>query len=103
VPGQYIQNYQVQVYMRARETGCTQPEAAAIAGFSERSGRRIEQGEHQPKYGQDRDWRTRRDPLAEVWVFDDNYFLPSRQLYVEAIGACSKGLSTCSSCRFAQK
>jgi hypothetical protein len=53
--------------MRARETGCTQPEAAAIAGFSERSGRRIEQGEHQPKYGQDRDWRTRRDPLAEVW------------------------------------
>lgn len=36
-------------------------------------------------------------------VFDDNYFLPSRQLYVEAIGACGKGLSVCSSCRFAQK
>jgi hypothetical protein len=75
VPGQYIKNYQVQVYMRARETGCTQPESAAIAGFSERSGRRIEQGNHQPKYGQDfpsgtlreRDWRTRPDPLAEVW------------------------------------
>lgn len=67
MPGQYIKDYQVQVYMRARETGCTQPEASAIAGFSERSGRRIEHGEHQPKYGQDRNWRTRRDPLAEVW------------------------------------
>ncbi len=67
MPGQYIQNYQVQVYMRAREKGCTQPESAAIAGFSERSGRRIEQGEHQPKYGQERNWRTRQDPLAEVW------------------------------------
>lgn len=67
MPGQYIKNYQVQVYMRAREKGCTQQESAAIAGFSERSGRRIEQGQHQPKYGQDRDWRTRRDPLAQVW------------------------------------
>lgn len=67
MPGQYIKDYQVQVYMRARETGCTQPDAAAIAGFSERSGRRIEHGEHQPKYGQERDWRTRRDPLVEVW------------------------------------
>jgi hypothetical protein len=28
-----------------------------------------------------------------------NYFLSSRQLYVEAIGACSKDLSICSSCR----
>lgn len=67
VPGRYIKDYQVQVYMRARETGCTQPEAAAIAGFSERSGRRIEQGEHQPKYRAERDWRTRADPLVQVW------------------------------------
>ncbi len=67
MPGQYIKPYQVHVYMRARETGCTQQESAAIAGFSERSGRRIEQGEHQLKYGQERDWRTRADPLAEVW------------------------------------
>ncbi len=67
MPGTYIQNYQVQVYMRARKQGCTQPESAAIAGFSERSGRRIEQGEHQPRYGQEREWRTRVDPLAEVW------------------------------------
>jgi hypothetical protein len=53
--------------MRARQQDCTQQESAAIAGFSERSGRRIEQGEHQPKYRDERTWRTRRDPLAEVW------------------------------------
>jgi hypothetical protein len=53
--------------MRAREIGCTQQESAAIAGFSERSGRRIEQGEHQPKYRLERNWRTRTDPFAEVW------------------------------------
>ena len=67
MPGQYIEKYQVQVYMRAREEGCTQPQSATIAGFSERSGRRIEQGEHQPQYGQEREWRTRIDPLAAVW------------------------------------
>ena len=67
VPGQYIKTYQAQVYMRAREIGCTQSESATIAGFSERSGRRIEQGDHQPQYGQARNWRTRTDPLAEVW------------------------------------
>ncbi|MBD2463066.1 hypothetical protein H6G89_18680 [Oscillatoria sp. FACHB-1407] len=67
MPGQYIQTYQVQVYMRAREEGCTQQASAAIAGFSERSGRRIEKGEHQPKHGQERDWRTRSDPLVGVW------------------------------------
>ncbi len=67
MPGQYIQKNQVQVYMRAREKGCTQPEAAYIAGFSERSGRRIETGTHQPKYGGAREWRTRPDPLEQVW------------------------------------
>jgi len=53
--------------MSARDAGCTQQTAAAKAGFSERSGRRIEAGVHQPKRGQPRDWRTRADPLAEVW------------------------------------
>lgn len=62
-----ISSYQSQVYMRARETGCTQVQSATIAGLSERSGRRIEAGEHQPKAGMERDWRTRIDPLAEVW------------------------------------
>ncbi len=62
-----ISSYQSQVYMRAREEGCTQAQSATIAGFSERSGRRLEAGEHQPQAGSPREWRTRVDPLAEVW------------------------------------
>jgi hypothetical protein len=53
--------------MNARENGCPQETAAAKAGISVRSGRRIEQGEHQPQRGRPHDWRTRTDPLAEVW------------------------------------
>ena len=64
---QMLQPYQVQVYMRAREQGCTQPQSAVIAGFSERSGRRIESGERAPNLGEERSWRTRPDPLAGVW------------------------------------
>jgi hypothetical protein len=62
-----LQPYQVQVYMRAREQGCTQPQSAVIAGFSERSGRRIESGERSQNLGEERTWRTRPDPLAQVW------------------------------------
>ncbi|GAB4231711.1 MAG: IS21-like element ISBj11 family transposase [Elainellaceae cyanobacterium] len=62
-----LQPYQVQVYMRAREQGCTQPQSAIIAGFSERSGRRIESGERSSGLGEERTWRTRPDPLAGVW------------------------------------
>ena len=46
-----IKTYQTQVYMRAREKGFTQVEAAELAGFSARSGQRIEAGEHQPNRG----------------------------------------------------
>jgi len=53
--------------MKARESGCTQETAAAKGGFSVRTGRRIEKGEHQPQRGRPHDWRTRKDPLAEVW------------------------------------
>jgi hypothetical protein len=67
VPGKHINTNQLQVYMNARKAGCTQQTAAAKAGFSERSGGRIEAGVHQPHQGQPRDWRTRTDPLAEVW------------------------------------
>lgn len=65
--GKPIEKYQIQVYMKARELGLTQVESAAIAGFSERSGQRIEAGDHQPNRGRVRDWRTSADPLAEVW------------------------------------
>lgn len=53
--------------MEARASGRTQITAAAKAGFSDRSGRRIEAGVHQPQKGQPRNWRTRTDPLARVW------------------------------------
>ncbi len=53
--------------MEARASGCPQITAAAKAGFSDRTGRRIEAGVHQPQKGQPRDWRTRADPLAGVW------------------------------------
>ena len=53
--------------MKTRESGCSQETAAAKAGISVRSGRRIEQGQHQPQRGRPHDWRTRKDPLAEVW------------------------------------
>lgn len=65
--GKPIEKYQIQVYMKARELGLTQVESAAIAGFSERSGQRIEAGDHQPNRGRVRDWRTSADPLADVW------------------------------------
>ncbi|MFQ5471218.1 MAG: IS21 family transposase [Gammaproteobacteria bacterium] len=51
--------------MKSRQSGLTQETAAAKAGVSIRSGRRIEKGEHQLK--QDRQWRTRIDPLKKVW------------------------------------
>jgi len=50
----------------------TQTVAAAKAGISERSARRIDQQAHQP-VKQERNWRTREDPLEEVW---DSIVLP---------------------------
>lgn len=62
-----IKTYQIQVYMAAREKGLTQVEAPELAGFSARSGQRIDAGVHQPNRGRLRDWRSVADPLAEVW------------------------------------
>ena len=53
--------------MKARETGATQVDAAALAQISRRSGQRIETGSDRPNRGRARDWRTTPDPLAEVW------------------------------------
>ena len=65
--GQRINSKQIQIYLKAREMGCTQETSAAKGGFSVRTGRRIEKGEHQPQKGQTRNWRTREDPLEPVW------------------------------------
>jgi hypothetical protein len=41
--------------------------AAALAGISERSGRRIESAVTLPSQNQRRQWRSRADPFADVW------------------------------------
>lgn len=66
MPGTQITQRQEKLYMDARREGLTQETAAAKAGISERSGRRIDQGQRPPRV-QPRDWRTRKDPLAGVW------------------------------------
>ena len=64
--GKPINPEQVKVYKAARTNGKIQKTAAAMAGISERSGRRIEKGELQPK-GRERYWRTHPDFFADVW------------------------------------
>jgi len=67
VSGKPIKPEQVKLYMEARRAGKTQKTAAAMAGMSERSGRRIEKGELQPKGNCRRYWRTHPDYFAGVW------------------------------------
>lgn len=68
--GNSINSEQVKLYMKERKAGNSQETAAAKAGMSERSGRRIEKGELQPGCKRPRDWRTRTDPFAEVWALE---------------------------------
>jgi Mu transposase, C-terminal domain len=67
VSGKAINSEQVRVYMQTRKDGKKQVTAAARAGMSERSGRRLEKGELQPGRKGPRHWRTRVDPFADVW------------------------------------
>jgi hypothetical protein len=41
--------------------------AADAVGMSVRSAQRIDRGDHQLQRQQGRHWRTRADPLADVW------------------------------------
>jgi hypothetical protein len=59
-----VTKQQVRVYMSTREIGHTQVTAAAKAGFSERTARRLEQGEIGSGQVRLRQWRTRPDPFA---------------------------------------
>ena len=56
-------------YMAKRSGGLSQQIAADAVGISVRSAQRIERGELQPQKQQQRGrhWRTRPDPLADVW------------------------------------
>lgn len=57
---------QVKVFMDNRASGANQVTAAARAGISERTARRIER-EGSGKGRKSRQWRTRNDPFAAVW------------------------------------
>lgn len=63
--GKHITHQQEVIYMKNRQIGHNQEVAAAKAGISVRSGRRIEKGEKKGK--SQRCWRTRHDPFASVW------------------------------------
>lgn len=65
--GKHITDQQIRLFMNERLQGRTQHTAAAKAGISERSARRIEQGQLTPEPNPQRHWRTRADPLDEVW------------------------------------
>jgi hypothetical protein len=64
--GKRITQRQASLYMSKRQQGHSQVTAAAKADISERSGRRIEKGERK-SVPQERNWRTRNDPLQTIW------------------------------------
>ncbi len=66
MPGKRITDHQVLTY-KAKRGAHTQAAAAAKVGISERSARRIESLESLPSQRPPRQWRTRPDPLADVW------------------------------------
>lgn len=63
--GKFITDHQARLYMSHRRTQ-SQAVAAAKVGISERSARRIEHQHHRPAKNQ-RKYRTRPDPLSDVW------------------------------------
>ena len=66
MPGDRITDRQVTRYMNLRRTH-TQEAAAAKAAISVRSARRLEADPVLPSQKPRRRWRSRPDPLAEVW------------------------------------
>jgi transposase InsO family protein len=66
VPGQRITDKQVNKYKRLR-VSFTQEAAAAKTGIAVSSARRIESAVALPSQRAARHWRTREDPLAQVW------------------------------------
>lgn len=74
-----VSKQQVRVYMTERNRGKTQAVAAAKAGVSERTARRIEG--RQAAESEPRRWRTRPDPFTGVWdeVAEQLALVPSLQ------------------------
>jgi hypothetical protein len=71
VSGTFITDHQARLYMTHRRSH-SQTISAAKVGISERSARRIEHQHHRPAKNQ-RKYRTRPDPLTDVW---DEVVLP---------------------------
>ena len=67
MPGKRITDHQVHKFKQHRSK-LSQVAAAAKAGISERSARRVEGADALPSQRPARSWRTRDDPLAEVWA-----------------------------------
>ena len=66
MPGKRITDHQVKKYKQHRNQ-FNQVAAAAKAGISERSARRIDDAQVLPSQRPARSWRTRADPLSAVW------------------------------------
>jgi hypothetical protein len=69
MPGKRITDHQVHKYKQHRNK-FSQVAAAAKAGISERSARRIDDAPNLPSQRPQRNWRTREDPLSLVWQSD---------------------------------
>ncbi|PYE29958.1 transposase [Idiomarina fontislapidosi] len=78
MPGTRITDQQVKKYMTHRKRN-SQVVAAAKAGISERSARRIDKQQQDKKPAQ-RQWRTREDPLESIW---DSIVVPKLQADAE--------------------
>ena len=68
MPNLHVTDRQVMLYMTSRSRHQNQEAAAASAGFSARTARRIDNDPRLPSQKkQPRTWRTRADPLTDVW------------------------------------
>ena len=66
MPGKWITNNQIRLFMQSRERGKSAAIAAAQAGFSERSSYIIENRSFETA-SRKRGWKTRVDPFETVW------------------------------------
>ncbi|PRY72058.1 IS21 family transposase [Halomonas ventosae] len=62
-----VTSQQVTLYMSQRQQGQTQPVAAAKAGLSVSTARRLERRAESSEPPAPRHWRTRPDPFVDVW------------------------------------
>jgi hypothetical protein len=79
MPGKKITDHQVHKYKQHRNK-LGQVAAAAKAGISERTARRIDHSQALPSQRPLRSWRTREDPLAAAW---DSQVVPLLQVDAE--------------------